>query len=554
MFHCNLTIQGSTTINLLLICLFGRQGGAVPHEVIRNGAVGDPTPSTDMPFNIAVVLKEHIATDSVIRQKFKDAGFIFGVEPDDDIPEAFFDQVGHCFKTDVDAQTFHNLTDDLARYCITFSPEVQPSQPIYFDPRSDQPHSAQKIVQGQTPSFTSRQTWYYETRSHEIHESNIPGAFGDERVRVFIVGIGGLRKEHEDRSQNMGEIIGSYYGYGDPSHDEASRAPYTAPHNGFGISGMVPKAQLNYVYNMGGVANSIAWIMKRTKPGDTVIIHFELQYYTPGKYKEEGVSFEFVPVTVFSTVRESIKKATSLTDRNIHFVIPTGNGGGNLADKAFNGIFQEETGGTYVGAIDPRNFDVTSFSNWPAHACADGLSVTTTDYGDLWGWNYLPPERWYTQAFNGTSSASPIYGASLAQLLSVCVAHGKNPSAIVARRWMMSSGRVLDNQSHKVVGKYPNIYNAVAMSMADVDIDGLVDFYNFIAFARNFGNNVSEYPEAQAFDFNRDGIVNFEDFTIFADLFTTSQEYRHPMLKKAMVVAAKMAVNHFTKKFKKQMV
>lgn len=55
--------------------------------------------------------------------------------------------------------------------------------------------------------------------------------------------------------------------------------------------------------------------------------------------------------------------------------------------------------------------------------------------------------------------------------------------------------------------------------MADFDGDGLVGFDDFFLFADVFGQDIGEKEERERFDFNGDGKVFWEDFFAFADSF-----------------------------------
>jgi hypothetical protein len=68
-----------------------------------------------------------------------------------------------------------------------------------------------------------------------------------------------------------------------------------------------------------------------------------------------------------------------------------------------------------------------------------GVKVTTTDYGDLKGG--VSPDLWYTDAFNGTSSASPIVTGALAAVLGILKDFGRPPlTSNRARQLLRSTG------------------------------------------------------------------------------------------------------------------
>ncbi len=81
------------------------------------------------------------------------------------------------------------------------------------------------------------------------------------------------------------------------------------------------------------------------------------------------------------------------------------------------------------------------FSNYGTRVDVQGWGreVTTTGYGDLQGGS--DPDKWYTDTFNGTSSASPTVTGSLAAVQGVLAARGRRRlTSPEARRLVRASG------------------------------------------------------------------------------------------------------------------
>jgi hypothetical protein len=113
-----------------------------------------------------------------------------------------------------------------------------------------------------------------------------------------------------------------------------------------------------------------------------------------------------------------VENATAL---GIIVVAPAGNGNVNLDQPSCNGLFDRavrDSGAIIVGAGEAGSNSKTSFSSYgnrvDVQAWGD-WSVTTAGYGALYDPLAGDLRRMYTNAFSGTSSASPIVaGAAVA--------------------------------------------------------------------------------------------------------------------------------------------
>ena len=143
--------------------------------------------------------------------------------------------------------------------------------------------------------------------------------------------------------------------------------------------------------------------------------------------------FGFIAIEWWSADFAAVQYATA---KGIIVIAAAGNGSQNLDDAVYQGRFdrtQRDSGALLVGAGAPPsgNFGPDrsrlGFSNYGQIIDAQGWGreVVSTGYGDLQGG--ANQNRWYTQSFSGTSSASPIVVGAAACLLGIQKASGGQP-------------------------------------------------------------------------------------------------------------------------------
>ncbi len=127
-----------------------------------------------------------------------------------------------------------------------------------------------------------------------------------------------------------------------------------------------------------------------------------------------------------------------------------------------------------------------SFSNYGMIVDAQGwgYEVTTTGYGDLWNDSSDPDNinRWYTDDFNGTSSAAPIVAGALACVQGVLRKHRRNPlSPARARKLLRETGSPQQDAPERPrtqrIGKRPNLRQLISIALvrrADVQFKGII--------------------------------------------------------------------------------
>ena len=295
----------------------------------------------------------------------------------------------------------------------------------------------------ETPDFTLRQG-YLDAAPGGIDARfawNYPGG-GGAGIRIIDI-EGAWQLTHEDLLSHQNGIAG-----GNPSDDIAWRNHGTAvlgvfngDRNGFGVTGIAPEATVRMISIFGdhmGSASAIHLAADLLAPGDIILV--ELHQAGPRFNFEESAGEQgFISVEWWPDDFAAIQYATS---RGIVVVEAAGNGGENLDDAIYDknpdppfGPFPDswknpfrrgvaDSGGILVGAGAPpagthgHDFGADrsrlSFSNYGSAVDAQGWGngVTSCGYGSLQGG--ASEDLWYTDDFNGTSSAAPVVVGAIA--------------------------------------------------------------------------------------------------------------------------------------------
>jgi len=298
---------------------------------------------------------------------------------------------------------------------------------------------------GTTPDFTSRQGYLDRAPSgvDARYAWNITGGSG---TGVHIIDVEReWRLSHEDLREHQGGVIG-----GHPPDDLMPRNHGTAVlgviggnRNVFGVTGVSPEADMSCASVMfesplfGLVENTSRgiWLGARALgPGDILL----LELHRPGPrfgFRHREDQRGFIAVEWWPCDFAAILYATY---RGVLVVEAAGNGEEDLNDPIYDTPANDfpptwvnpfrrgplDAGAILVGAGAPppgtHNHDWgpdrsrLGFSNFGAIVDAQswGREVTTSGYGDLQGGTN--EDRWYTNQFGGTSSASPVVAGALA--------------------------------------------------------------------------------------------------------------------------------------------
>lgn len=333
-------------------------------------------------------------------------------------------------------------------------PETSPAwEPTAVTPRDDAPAN--------TPDFTARQSYLdaapagVDARASWAH----PGGDG---AGVGVIDIeGAWRFTHEDLKENKGGVVG-----GEPARSRDWRNHGTAvigiiggDRNDLGVTGIAPAATVSAVSVFGGTGSAGAIVLAAQKcaPGDVILV----ELHRPGPRARRGGQQGFIAIEWWPDDYDAVRYAT---DRGVLVVEAAGNGAEDLDHPAYDTPARgfpagwknpfrrgdRDSGAILVGAGAPPpgthgrdhgpDRSRLDFSNHGSAVDAQGWGreVTTCGYGDLQGGG--DEDRWYSDTFSGTSSASPVVVGTLACVQGILKARQQSPLTPRAARELLREG------------------------------------------------------------------------------------------------------------------
>lgn len=336
------------------------------------------------------------------------------------------------YKVEADPDKLEKIAEKLLNENLVDGAYVQPPAfpPFFGQPRAPVAEEAPPA----SPNFISRQI-YLDAAPAGIdarYAWALPGGKG-QGVRIIDI-EGAWRFSHEDLLQNQGGVIG---GSQSPelqwrNHGTAVIGEIGGDENAFGTTGICPQANVRAISVFGSgqsSAKAISDAANALSPGDIILI--ELHRGGPRfNYQVRQDQLGYIAVEFWPDVFAAIVYATSV--RGVIVVEAAGNGVENLDDALYDthpagfpstwsnpfNLDNPQSGAIIVGAGAPppgthgRNHGPDrsrlGFSNHGARVDAQGWGkeVTTTGYSYLQGGGN--EDLWYTDEFDGTSSASPI--------------------------------------------------------------------------------------------------------------------------------------------------
>ncbi len=300
----------------------------------------------------------------------------------------------------------------------------------------------------------------------------LPGGFGSF-VKVFDIEYD-WNTQHEDisRARLAGATIpnGTKEAPFANDHGTAVIGMLVADQNNFGVTGIVPSAQLRMINQRTTTGDArvaaIDLAHANAARGDVVVL--EMQSTGPNGECSAQDSSGCMPVEWTPAVYDAIKLLVA--DR-IFVVEAAGNGGQDLDDPQFNswtskgpsGAFLVGAGGSDCGLVDLRSRH--SFSNYGSMVFLQGWGdcVTTTGYGDLEG--SAESNNAYTNTFSGTSSATPIVAGAVALYSSIYQAANGADTAIlpvVMQALLSAAGSQQPDPEDGQIGALPNLRAVLA--------------------------------------------------------------------------------------------
>ena len=298
-----------------------------------------------------------------------------------------------------------------------------------------------------------------------------PGARG---AGITVVDVeGGWLWSHEDLTTPAVSIGQQVDDLGWRNHGTAVLGVIRGQDNGLGVTGITPDCAVGQS-SIGSQATSEAILAAGAvlSPGDVIVI--ELHAAGP---EATGVGQEgFVPMEFW---QDNFDAIAAVTRRGILVVEAAGNGQVDLDAPIYEGLFdpaQRHSGAIMIGATDGAALAPAWFTNHGQRVDLNGwgFNVTTLAYGDLQGLPDLPEELWYTAAFNGTSSATPVVtGAVVALNGMVRERFGFDLDARLARDLLRATGT--PTTGTRLIGTRPDLVAAFAMADTSIgEIRGVV--------------------------------------------------------------------------------
>ena len=306
---------------------------------------------------------------------------------------------------------------------------------------------------------------------------------------------GAWRFSHEDMLQNQGGVIGGHAAADLDwrNHGTAVAGVIGADDNSIGVTGICPEANLRAISIFGtgqSSAKAITDAANALSPGDIILI----ELHAPGprfNFAERDDRMGYIAVEFWPDDFAAILFATAV--RGVIVVEAGGNGAENLDDALYNtrptgfpttwtnpfNLGNPQSGAIIVGAGAPPpgthgrdhgpDRSRLDFSNFGARVDVQGWGeeVTTCGYGDLQGGSN--EDLWYTDTFNGTSSASPIVVGALGCLQGVLRARSRPLlTPATARDLLRSTGSPQQDAPGRPatqrIGNRPDLFQAFQTS------------------------------------------------------------------------------------------
>jgi hypothetical protein len=307
----------------------------------------------------------------------------------------------------------------------------------------------------------------------------------------------GWRFDHEDLLQAQGGVV-----IGTPStdtdHGTAVLGVLGADRNGFGVTGICPDAVVSGAsWFANGTAATVQSAAARLKAGDLIL----LEGHRPGPRFNFATRDDELGYIALEWWPDDFAAIAFATSQGIVVVEAAGNGQENLDDPLYNtpaagfpatwtnpfNRANRDSGAIVVGAGAPppgtHGADLgpdrsrLDFSNYGSVLDAQGWGreVSSTGYGDLQGGS--DQRLWYTDTFNGTSSASPIVTGVLACLQGAQRAAGRPPMTPDALRdCLRDTGNTQQDAPGRPatqrIGNRPNLRQLIVAYILNKDKEG----------------------------------------------------------------------------------
>ncbi|QRN98396.1 S8 family serine peptidase [Archangium violaceum] len=316
-----------------------------------------------------------------------------------------------------------------------------------------------------TASYESRQG-YLEAAPSGVdarYSWTVPGGKG---AGVRIVDVeGGWNTTHEDMP-GLFRMNGTQYSdIGWRNHGTAVLGEMVGAANGYGVTGIAHEASAGYE-SIGSQSSASAIANAAAAVGRGGVVLIELHAQGPADSTActcNTSQCNYIAMEYWQANYDAIATATA---NGTHVVEAAGNGSANLDDAAYGGVFNRavrDSGAILVGASTATTRVPMCWTNFGSRVDVHGWgeSVTSLGYGDLFGSAY-GENQYYTASFSGTSSASPIVTASVADLQGVALARGKGALEPRYLRSILASTGTPQASDSRNIGRLPNLRQAIA--------------------------------------------------------------------------------------------
>lgn len=311
-----------------------------------------------------------------------------------------------------------------------------------------------------TPDLVPNQSYRPPNPGMDVDYAWIAGATG-AGVRLSDCEYG-WTPAHEDLNEislhlEPGQTINpGVFANGWDQHGTAVIGETSAMPNGYGCSGIVPDADV-YTWPEwtveGGYrrATCIASAIAASSAGDVVLLEMQTV----------GAGGDYGPAELDMAVWTVVKNGT---DAGVIVVGAAGNGNQNLDSPAYAGYMgRGDSGAIIVGAGSSSTTHAKlGFSTYGSRVNVQGWgqNVFTLGYGAFAQYGGDPNQR-YTQAFNGTSSASPFIASACVSLQSLALATTGIPlTPLELRQLLMDTGRPQGGVGGHI-GPFPDLRAAI---------------------------------------------------------------------------------------------
>jgi len=382
-----------------------------------------------------------------------------------------------------------------------------------------------------TPNFTGNQGYLNAAPGgiDALFSWTIPQGNGSG-VKIYDVEYS-WNQTHEDLSKANGIPLLLTSGdstvdpFNDNNHGTAVLGELVADHDTKGVTGiswgstisLAPANTANLGYNP---ANAILLAVAIGSAGDVILI--EQQVTVCGL--SEG---SYGPAEWVAPVFDAVQAATA---NGFVVVEAAGNGNVNLDQAACNNMFNRNTrdsgaiivgaGGSAGSSLDRQRL---SFSSYGSRVDLQGWgsNVMTTGYGSFYTNSDDPtnPNFWYTNTFNGTSSASPIVAGAATNLQSIARDQFGVPLTPFQTRILLSqTGSPQLGNTAENIGPRPDLRAAIGrLTTGALDVFIIVDLSG--SFTDDLPNFQTQAPNIistlrAANPNTRFGIGRFEDYPI----------------------------------------